>query len=146
MAADHRSRPWTTAWSVRVAPADFETVWAAAQTRADADRQRDIVDWYVASVIITCMWIAGAHQHSAWGRPYPARSPVRDRDISATEDSIEAEYQAAELMAERQPWLLEQRPGWCEGIRATLRWAWRHDGPPPLDENGEPTAWSAPRT
>jgi hypothetical protein len=24
------------------------------------------------------------------------------------------------------------RPGWCEGVRATLRWAWRHQGPPPL--------------
>ncbi|MFP5021184.1 hypothetical protein [Pseudonocardia phyllosphaerae] len=46
-------------------------------------------------------------------------------------------------MAERQPWLLEKQPGWCEGIVATLRWSWQHDGPPPLD--GEPTAWSAPR-
>ena len=27
---------------------------------------------------------------------------------------------------------VEHRPGWCEAIVATLRWAWRHEGPAPL--------------
>lgn len=132
--------------NLRVARAEFGAVWAAAQTQADAYGQHKIVHWYTSGIIVTCMWLADAHYVPARGCSHPARSPVEDRAISAAEDSIEAEYQAAELMAERQPWLLEQRPGWCEGIRATLRWAWRNEGPPPLDENGEPTAWSAPRT
>ncbi|WP_344023903.1 hypothetical protein [Pseudonocardia kongjuensis] len=132
--------------NLRVARAEFGAVWTTAQRQAEADRQHGVAGWYTAGVIVTCLWLADAPHHPAWGRPHPARSPVGDRDISATEDSIEAEYQAAELMPEHQPWLLEQRPGWCEGIRATLRWAWRHDGPPPLDENGEPIAWSATRT
>jgi hypothetical protein len=56
------------------------------------------------------------------------RPPVSRRDESAYEELIEAEYLAAELLDVRRPNLVESRPGWCEGIRATLRWAWRRPG------------------
>jgi hypothetical protein len=57
---------------------------------------------------------------------------VTCRGASAYEELIEAEFLAAELLDIHQPALAQRRQGWCEGIRATLRWAWRHDGPPPL--------------
>ncbi|WP_328304475.1 hypothetical protein [Actinomycetospora sp. NBC_00405] len=50
----------------------------------------------------------------------------------AYEELIEAEFLAAERLEETRPHLVRSRPGWCEGIRATLRWAWRREGPPPL--------------
>ena len=131
--------------NLRVSRAAFASVWTIADRMRFAANTE--LNWYSAGVIVTCEWLAGSH-HDRYRREgiVTARSPVGDRMTRATEDSIEAEYQAAELMAMRRPWLLEQRPGWCEGIRATLRWAWRNEGPPPLDGNGEPTAWSAPRT
>ena len=131
--------------NLRVSHAEFGALWATADFRSSEHGKGGGTDWYTAGIVVTCMWLADATHTAPWGRPYQARSPVGDRQVRAYEESIEAEYQAAELMAERQPWLLEQRPGWCEAIRATLRWAWRHEGPPPLDEAGEPTAWSAPR-
>lgn len=131
--------------NLRVPRAEFGALWALADLRSRETSEMEATDWYTAGVVVTCMWLANATHTPPWGRPHPARSPAGDRQLRAYEESIEAEYQAAELMAERQPWLLEQRPGWCEAIRATLRWAWRHDGPPPLDEAGEPTAWRDPR-
>lgn len=67
------------------------------------------------------------------GRRFLAYSPVTDRTATAYEELIEAEYLAAELLDVRQPELLVVRPGWREAIRATLRWAWRRSGPPPLE-------------
>lgn len=131
--------------NLRVPRAAFGSIWASADARNSKLTEQGSNDWYAAGVIVTCMWLADGVHKPARGRPHPARSPVSDRQVRASEELIEAEYQAAELLAERQPWLLEQRPGWCEGIRATLRWAWRHQGQPPLDEAGEPTAWPAPR-
>jgi hypothetical protein len=57
---------------------------------------------------------------------------VSGREVLAYEELIEAEYLAAEQLGQRCPDLLEHRPGWCEAIAATLRWAWRHEGPVPL--------------
>ena len=61
-----------------------------------------------------------------------APAPATRRRARAYEELIEAEYLAAEQLDVRRPDLVEHQPGWCEGIRATLRWAWRHEGPRPL--------------
>lgn len=50
----------------------------------------------------------------------------------AYEELIEEEFLAAELLDVRRPDLVADRPGWCEAVRATLRWAWRREGPPPI--------------
>ncbi len=44
-----------------------------------------------------------------------------------------AELMAAEVAAIRNPGGLEGRPGWLEGILATLRWAWSGSMKPPLE-------------
>jgi hypothetical protein len=119
--------------NLRVPLAEFGAVWAAAERRCVELGQRGVrEDWYPAGVAVTCAWLAAAVVRPTVGRPFLARSPVTRRTESAYEELIEAEYLAAEQMDVRCPDLLVDRPGWCEGVRATLRWAWRRSGPPPL--------------
>jgi hypothetical protein len=118
--------------NLRVPRAEFCAVWAAAEERDREQGERGITDWYAAGVVVTCRWLAGATVRSSTGRWFVAYSPATRRSVRAFEELIEAEYLAAERLAERSPDLLVSRPGWCEAIRGTLRWAWRHDGPPPL--------------
>ncbi len=68
------------------------------------------------------------------GPPHAAYSPATGRSARAYEELIEAEYVAAERLLARRPVppTLARRPGWIEGIVATLRWAWRRTGPAPL--------------
>ncbi|GAA4536012.1 hypothetical protein GCM10023175_02290 [Pseudonocardia xishanensis] len=88
-------------------------------------------DWYAAAVVTTCMWLADATYAPPWGRPHPARSPATDRELRAYPETIEGELVAAAILLQHRPDLVRSRPGWAEGISATLRWAW-HAGPPPL--------------
>lgn len=118
--------------NLRVPRAQFGAVWAAAEQRTTEQGERDLTDWYAAGVVVTCRWLAGVTVRPSTGRWYLAYSPVSKRTVRAYEELIEAEFLAAELLAERCPDLVVNRPGWCEAIAATLRWAWRHDGPPPL--------------
>lgn len=114
--------------NLRVPRAEFAAVWAAAEQRCAAD-------WYAAGVAVTCRWLATANFRSVNGRWSAAYAPITRRTARAYEELIEAEYLAAEKLDMRRPrprWLVEQ-PGWIEGICATLRWAWRRTGPPPME-------------
>jgi hypothetical protein len=118
--------------NLRVSRAAFGVVWAAAEQRNTEQGERGVTDWYAAGVVVTCRWLAGATVRSSKGQSYLAYSPVTRRTARAYEELIEAEFLAAERLTQQRPDLAVSRPGWCEAIRATLRWAWRHDGPPPL--------------
>jgi hypothetical protein len=119
--------------NLRVPLPEFGAVWAAAERRCVELGERGVTDdWYPAAVAVTCGWLAAAVVRPEVGRPFLARSPVTGRTASAYEELIEAEYLAAEQLDVRCPDLLVDRPGWCEGVRATLHWAWRRSGPPPL--------------
>ncbi len=119
--------------NLRVPLDDFVAVWRAARRRGWEQGELGVTDWYSGGVAATCTWIAGAMVQTPNGRRIPARSPATNRSATAYEELIEAEYLAAELLDVRRPNLLVHRPGWCEAVRATLRWAWRRNGPPPLD-------------
>jgi hypothetical protein len=119
--------------NLRVSRDDFVAVWVAAERRCSELGEPGVTDnWYPAGVAVTCAWIATATVRLESGRSFAARSPVTRTTASAYEELIEAEYLAAEQLDVRRPDLLASRPGWCEGIRATLRWAWRHSGPVPF--------------
>lgn len=119
--------------NLRVLREEFVAVWAVAERRCkELGEQGVIDDWYPAGVAVTCAWIATATVRSVSSRSFAARSPVTRTTALAYEELIEAEYLAAEQLDARRPDLLASRPGWCDGIRATLRWAWRHSGPAPL--------------
>lgn len=118
--------------NLRVPLAEFGAVWAEAERLNRAQAGRSDLDWYPAGVAVTCRWLAGAVTQDAMGRREPALAPASRRRVRAYEELIEAEFLVAEQLDVRRPDLVEHQPGWCEGIRATLRWAWRRDGPPPF--------------
>jgi len=118
--------------NLRVPRAEFVAVWAAAELLDAEQGARGVSDWYAGGVVVTCRWMAAAVVRPPSGSRRLARSPVSRRTTVAHEELIEAEFLAAELLDVRRPDLLVARQGWCEAVRATLRWAWRHDGAPPL--------------
>jgi hypothetical protein len=120
--------------NLRVPRDEFVAVWSAVEQLSTDQAQQRVIDWYTGGVLVTCQWMARAVVRPASDGPWRlARPPVSRHDERAYEELIEAEYLAAELLDVRRPDLFESRPGWCEGIQATLRWAWRHAGPPPID-------------
>ena len=90
-------------------------------------------DWYVAGVAATCRWLARAAVPSILGGWELARAPITRRSNLAHEELIEAELFAAEVQALRNLGGIEGRPGWLEGIVATLQWAWAGSSVAPLD-------------
>lgn len=120
--------------NLRVPRAEFAALWAAAERLSQEAAGQRVVAWYPAGVAVTCRWLAGAIVDDQFGRR-PAESPVTNRSERAYEELIEAEYLAAELLPTRRPGLARRQPGWSEGVRDTLRWAWRRQGPAPLALN-----------
>ncbi|MCO1658902.1 hypothetical protein [Pseudonocardia humida] len=118
--------------NLRVPRAEFVAVWRAAEQLNQESGARGEPDWYAGAVAVTCRWLAATTVRRYNGRIHIAAAPVTRREVRAYEELIEAEALAADNLALRTPRLLTSRPGWCEGIRATLAWAWRHEGPPPL--------------
>ena len=118
--------------NLRVPLDEFVAVWAAAERRNTEQAERGMTDWYAGGVTVTCRWMARAVVRPASGPRHLARPPVSRHDERAYEELIEAEYLAAELLDVRRPDLVGSRPGWCEAIRTTLRWAWRRSGEPPI--------------
>jgi hypothetical protein len=119
--------------NVRVPLSDFVAVWRAASDRDHDDSSRGGEGWYAAAVATTCRWLATAPSRLQNGLADSTPAPATRRTAMAYEELIEAEFLAAERLEELRPDLARSRPGWCEGVRATLRWAWRRQGPPPLD-------------
>lgn len=123
----------TPARNIRVPMEEFTAVWRAASHRDHHDSARGGEGWYAAGVAATCRWLATAPSRLANGLADSTPAPATRRRSLAYEEVIEAEFLAAERLEQTHPHLARSRPGWCEGIRATLRWAWRRDGPRPLD-------------
>ena len=121
------------AGNIRVPRDAFAAVWRAASALDTAQAARGVTDWYAGAVAVTCRWLATAPMRSVQGPGRLTRSPATKRARVAYEELIEAEYLAAETLEQRRPDIVEHEPGWCEGVRATLRWAWRRNGPPPVD-------------
>ena len=117
--------------NVRVSRDTFLAVWREAARRSEEQGRRGEQDWYHGAVAVTCRWMAAAPLRSPRGNDI-TRSPATRVLCLAFEERIEAEYLAAQNLEKRRP-DLAARPGWCEGVRATLQWAWRREGPPPLE-------------
>lgn len=126
--------------NVRVPRQEFIAAWQAASARDAEHGRRGITDWYAGAVALTCRWMAAAPLRTSRGGGV-TRSPATRRRTLAYEELIEEEFLAAQDLEQRRP-DLAARPGWCEGVRATLQWAWRAEGPPPL-ELLEPTVCDA---
>jgi hypothetical protein len=108
---------------------EFVALWRLAEHIGETRP----ADWYVAGVAATCRWLACAAVPSILGGWQLAWAPVTERSGLAHEETIEAERLAAEVQAIRNPGGLMGRPGWLEGIVATLQWAWAGSSVTPLD-------------
>jgi hypothetical protein len=120
------------AGNIRVSRAEFVALWQAAEQLHDEQLRRGVPDWYGAGVVETCRWLAIVEPKTGPGHLAP--SPVTRRTRVAYDNLIEGECQAAEQLARRRPvpTQLMSRPGWIEAVVATLNWAWRRYGSPPL--------------
>lgn len=110
--------------NLRVSRAQFGTVWRAAEQLGGTDS-------YAAGVAIACRWIAGATTVLN-GRPAPAYAPITRTRRRAHEELLEREYLAAEKECIRVAESQDPRRQIVEGAAATLRWAWKGQGVPPL--------------
>lgn len=117
--------------NIRVPQPAFVALWERATARDAEQGARGVTDWSVGAVALTCRWLAAAPLRNARGGGL-VRSPATRRRALAYEELIEEEFLAAQDLEQRRP-DLAARPGWCDGVRATLRWAWRAEGPPPLE-------------
>jgi hypothetical protein len=108
---------------------EFVALWR----RAEQVGEESPADWYVAGVRATCRWLACAAVPSILGGWQLAWAPVTERSGMAHEELIEAERLAAEVQLLRHPGGLDGRPGWLEGIVATLQWAWAGSAAAPLE-------------
>jgi hypothetical protein len=116
--------------NLHVPVVDFAELWLAAERQYDQDRS-----WGTFGVVETCWWLAGATVPSILGGWEKTKAPVTRGSASAYQELIAAECLAAEKLLFRRPaptWL-ENRPGWLPAVVATLAWAWRRTGPPPID-------------
>jgi hypothetical protein len=110
---------------LRVSRAEFGEVWALAEHLGG--EPGDGGD-YLLGVILTCQWLAD--------QPVPSilpnrvaempRSPITRRLQRPMPETIESELLAA--YGRRG-----SRPELARGVAATLEWAWRDKGRPPLD-------------
>lgn len=121
------------AGNIRVPQDEFVAIWRTASKRAEEQGAKGATDWYNVAVAVTCRWLATAPMRPRTGAHRLTRSPATKRARVAYEELIEAEYLAAETLEQRRPDIVEHEPGWCEGVRATLRWAWRRTGPRPVE-------------
>lgn len=123
--------------NLRVPRAEFGALWISAEQRCAEQAADGVADWYAAGVAATYEWLAAAVLRPATGASHLAYSPATGRTARAYEELIDAECVAAERLAARrpQPTTLARRPGWIEGIVATLAWVWHREGPVPLREH-----------
>jgi hypothetical protein len=122
--------------NLHVPVVDFARLWLAAEKLYDQDKT-----WASFGVAQTCRWLAGAASPTALGGWELTKAPVTHRFGLAHEETIEAEALAAEVLLFRSPvpaWLAT-RPGWLRAVVATLAWAWRRSGTPPIDVHAHTT-------
>jgi hypothetical protein len=111
--------------NLRMSRAGFGAVWARAEHLGS--QQGDSGD-YLLGVILTCEWLADQPVPSVLPNRVAEmpRSPLTRRLQRPMPETIESELLAA--YARRGG-----RPELARGVAATLEWAWRGNGRPPLD-------------
>lgn len=120
--------------NLRIPVREFARLWLTAE-RSDAalEAAGEPEDAYLRGVCATCEWLAGViiKVRGADGRPASVfrPSPVTGLQSKAYEELIAEETQTAEQIVADSP---PGEPGFVDGVLATLMWAWRRSGVPPI--------------
>ena len=113
---------------------EFARLWWQAERRADALRAEDRSRLVPGRGAAACRWIANAwvqYDGPIEGRNGEmAKTPLTLKSAWVIEELIEEETLDAERLVGRWEW--PGRPGYVEGVAATLTWAWRRSGVPPI--------------
>jgi hypothetical protein len=113
--------------NLRLSRAEFGALWVMVErltSRPGPD------DDFLIGVLRTCRWLAAQPLWSAGvARAELPTSPITRRPHVAIPEVVEAEFVAAAAAAGRR----RGRPELARGVVATLEWAWRGTGAPPLD-------------
>lgn len=116
--------------NLRVPPGEFGALWIEAERLG---QRSSTGDDFLVGVILTCRWLA---DQPVWSeiihRAEMPSAPLTGRRHAAMPETIESEL----LVAYSSTGINRQR---ADGVAATLEWAWRGCGRPPLDV-GEPIA------
>jgi hypothetical protein len=120
--------------NLHVPVSEFARLWLTAEHRGDALAGEGRGDWYLAGVQVTCSWLACAFvtfNYPTGPVRQRAHAPITRTTEKAYEELIAREALAAESAVARGG--LPGRPGFAEGAMATLAWAWRRSGVPPIE-------------
>jgi hypothetical protein len=121
--------------NLRVPLREFGRLWLTAERRADA-AATDGREWdpYLGGVLASCRWIAGMisyHDHPDGRVPERVPAPITRTREKAHEELIARETDAAErAVADREK---DAASDFVTGAHATLAWAWRRSGVPPIE-------------
>ncbi|WP_328321866.1 hypothetical protein OHA70_25540 [Kribbella sp. NBC_00382] len=123
--------------NLRIPVREFARVWLRAEIRSDESAAAgEPEDGYLSGVCATCEWLAGAYIKvpGRGGQPRmtlrPAPLTAGYGNVKAYEELIAAETVAAEQVVAGSP---PGKPGFPDGVLATLLWAWRGLGVPPIE-------------
>ncbi|TCM35127.1 hypothetical protein [Kribbella sp. VKM Ac-2568] len=120
--------------NLRIPAREFARLWLTAERRADAmEAAGEPEDSYLRGVCSTCEWLAGViiRVHGVNGPTSVfVPSPVTGIPNKAYEELIADETRAAEQVVADSP---PGKPGFVDGVFATLNWAWRRSGVPPIE-------------
>ena len=120
--------------NLRVPVREFARLWLTAERRGDALAAEGRGDWYLVGVQVTCRWLACSFvtfNYPTGEVRERAQAPITRTTKKAHEELVAAEAEAAERAVARGG--LRDRPGFAEGALATLWWAWRRSGVPPIE-------------
>jgi hypothetical protein len=120
--------------NLRVPVREFARLWLTAERRGDALAAEGRGDWYLAGVQVTCRWLACSFvtfNYPTGAVRERAHAPITRTTRKAYEELVAAEAEAAEREVARGG--LPGQPGFAEGALATLSWAWRRSGVPPIE-------------
>ncbi|WP_406051327.1 hypothetical protein [Kribbella sp. NBC_00889] len=113
---------------------EFARLWLTAERRGDAVLRAGGDDLYLLGVQMTCRWLAGVIKvvDGPAGRvPLASPAPITRQQERAYEELIAAEADAAERAVAQDR--KDRGAGFVAGAHATLAWAWRWSGVPPID-------------
>lgn len=120
--------------NLRIPVGEFARLWLVAERHGDAQAAAGRGDPYLAGVQMTCRWLAGAFvtvDSPSGPTRDRASAPITWSNRKAYEELIAEETVAAECKVASGGF--PGRPGLAEGVLATLLWAWRRSGVPPID-------------
>ncbi|MDX3003253.1 hypothetical protein PWY87_16300 [Kribbella solani] len=118
---------------------EFARLWWTAERRGDSGEAAGLPeDAYLTGVQVTCRWLASAIvtvQRPGGPTRQWAHAPITGASENAYEELVELETQAAEGAVAQSG---AGQPGFEDGALATLAWAWRRSGVPPIEVDAPP--------